>query len=257
MNTSYETHKERCPECAKLGKDRNGDNLGVYSDGHKYCYSCGYGEYADGMTSFVNRQQDSDVAKIQQREILTLPVDCDILYPERALTWIKKYELSKTDLLNNNVMWSESIQRLIFPVYGEDGWLLAWQGRSFHNQSMALAKIPKWFGKGDLKNTFNILGKGSKLVLTEDIVSAIKVAKAGFQAMPLYGCVVGRERFKRLYSLYKDTIDVVVWLDENKMPEAIREAKLGRTCGLHCSSVFSYRDPKDESVENIKSILGD
>lgn len=40
--TSKLIRKEQCPECAKLGRDTSQDNLGVFDDGHSYCFSCEY-----------------------------------------------------------------------------------------------------------------------------------------------------------------------------------------------------------------------
>src|SRR5258708_2257396 len=40
--TSKLHHREQCPECARLGRDTHEDNLGVYDDGHSYCFSCEY-----------------------------------------------------------------------------------------------------------------------------------------------------------------------------------------------------------------------
>jgi len=34
--------REQCPACAKHGRDNSQDNLAVYDDGHKYCFSCKY-----------------------------------------------------------------------------------------------------------------------------------------------------------------------------------------------------------------------
>ena len=39
------TKKEQCPACAKRGQDTGQDNLAVYDDGHKYCFSCQYYEH--------------------------------------------------------------------------------------------------------------------------------------------------------------------------------------------------------------------
>lgn len=36
--------REPCPECTSSGRDRSGDNLAIYDDGHKYCYACNYYE---------------------------------------------------------------------------------------------------------------------------------------------------------------------------------------------------------------------
>lgn len=37
---AYVTHSEPCPKCREKGLDRTGDNLKVYSNGGKYCFSC-------------------------------------------------------------------------------------------------------------------------------------------------------------------------------------------------------------------------
>lgn len=34
--------REQCPKCAESGRDTSCDNLGVYSDGHSWCFACGY-----------------------------------------------------------------------------------------------------------------------------------------------------------------------------------------------------------------------
>lgn len=242
-NESYLIRQERCPLCAAEGRDRTGNNLSIYSDGHSFCFG------GHGLVDVGNPFKKIKEEVVEQHSVV-LPVDCDVLYPQRCIDWISKYDLTKNDLYNHNVMWSESIQRLIFPIYDNDFVLIAWQGRYFGNEEKV-----KWFGRGDLKNTFNFIGKGGKLVLVEDVISAIKIGKAGFTSLPLYGCVVGRERFKRILSLYGYGFDVVVWLDENKRPEGVKEARLGTLYGLNCTTVFSIRDPKDESYESIKNYL--
>lgn len=249
---SYCIRHEGCPACAKLGKDNHKNNLAVFSDGHKFCFSCKFTVFPSGITKF--KQENSEEKQEDNKKISTLPIDCDIVYPQKALDWVGKYELTKTDMWNNNVLWSNVMQRLIFPIYS-DGSLIAWQGRSFHTQDQAVAKIPKWYGEGNLKDTFNILGKGTSLVLVEDIVSAIKVAKCGVMAMPLYGSFVGRERFKRLYTLFGNSVEVLVWLDYDKAKEGPKESKLGLLCGVPCSTIITKPDPKECSYEVIKEIL--
>jgi len=34
--------REQCPACASHGRDNSHDNLAIYDDGHKYCFSCKY-----------------------------------------------------------------------------------------------------------------------------------------------------------------------------------------------------------------------
>jgi hypothetical protein len=251
-NESYLVRKEQCPRCKEIGNDKSMDNLAVYSDGHTWCFSCGFGRTIDRVARWTQEQTYSDKEGMQGRTVF-LPGDCDTNYPTRALDWCRAYEILRTDLLNQNVLWSEQEQRLIFPVYG-DGFLIAYQGRDFSLNKEE--KRPKWFGRGNLKDTFNILGKGTTLVLTEDIVSAIKVAKCGVQAMPLYGSFVGVERFKRLYKLFGKTVDVFVWLDPDKRNESLAEYRRGCLMGLRCNVLFSDKDPKEHNYDEIKEFLG-
>ena len=39
---SFKIGQEPCPKCREMGNDNSGDNLVVYSDGHKYCFACQY-----------------------------------------------------------------------------------------------------------------------------------------------------------------------------------------------------------------------
>lgn len=243
--------QERCPACAKQGKDRGANNLAVYSDGHEYCFSCGHYVSGSGISRFKSRVSQEPITKHE----VVLPSDSDVCYPTRALEWVGHYDLTRNDLLNHNVLWSESYKRLIFPIYGDTG-LMAYQGRYFGPPAPEGKKpFPKWWGVGDLKNTFHILGKSScQLVLVEDIVSAIKLSKFTM-AMPLFGSHVGAVRFKRLYSLYKNTVEVSIYLDPDKRSESIVEARRGMLCGLRTRVIYSERDPKEESVEKLKELL--
>lgn len=46
-------HKERCPACTAHGGDWDGDNLARYSDGHGYCFACGYHEKGEARQGAV------------------------------------------------------------------------------------------------------------------------------------------------------------------------------------------------------------
>ena len=130
----------QCPKCAKLGNDTSKDNLAIYSDGHEYCFSCGY--YTSPNKIKVFKESYKEITKYT----VYLPEDSTTDYPHKALAWIEQYELTKNDLVAHNCVWSERKQRLIFPIYDSSG-LLAYQGRYFGEDKAA----PKWLGYGDLK----------------------------------------------------------------------------------------------------------
>lgn len=258
MLDSHVIKHEQCPQCRELGKDKSNDNLAIYSDGHSWCFSCGYLLTASGHARIKNKiaseRQGETTKEAEMLPTLFLPEDITTDYPQRALDWINQYDLSKNTLLSVNAVWSDSLQRLIFPIYDGNRSLIGWQGRDFILERTDKRRA-KWFGRGPLESIFNILGQGNRLALTEDVVSAIKLSLAGIMAIPLYGCVVGRKRFKRLYSLYGDTVEVLVWLDPDKQQESIKEARLGRLCGLNCRAILSDQDPKEHSYEEITKYL--
>lgn len=244
--TSFLIKQERCPKCADNGKDTSKDNLGVYSDGHKYCFACGYTELPDGITRFKNKSLD---IKQEQHKVF-LPSDVSIDYPKIALEWVEQYELDKNTLLKHNVMWSNNKKRLYFPVYGEEE-LLAYQGRYFGTDP----NKKKWWGKGDFKNIFHIIGQqGRSLVLVEDIVSAIKISRFT-QAMPLFGNHIGKERFKRLFKLLPRGLELIIWLDPDIRSHSLVQSKIGAIMGLNTRTVFSDGDPKEHTYEEIKNYL--
>lgn len=243
--------KERCPKCAELGKDRKGDNLVSYDDGHSYCFGCGYTLNGNTrkLSNFINN--NSQPAPIKHK--VFLPADCVFEYPDVVLDWVGQYELSMGTLLRNRVMWSPSKERLIFPIIGGEDNFIAYVGRNFN---LSDGK-PKWVAYGDLKNTFHIMGpfyEGIPLVLCEDIVSAIKLSKT-VRAMPIFGSHIGIERWKRLSKLMSRGSQCIIWLDPDMRTTAVSESALGSSIGLKIRTVLSDKDPKEHTYDEIKGIL--
>lgn len=243
-NESYLLHQTRCPKCTEEGHDKAGDNLGVYSDGHHYCFRCRYYRSGDGISRLIHRTKE-----VKKHEVI-LPYDASLDYPQIAIDWIGKYELNRNDLLANNTVWSESHSRLYFPIFGDDG-LLAFQGRYFGNSS----DQKKWWGKGDFKNIFALFGRQSRsLVLVEDIISAIKLARFT-QSMWLAGNHVGMDRWKRLFKIIPRGLRCDIWLDPDMDSQSIMQASLGRSCGINAGVIYADKDPKEIPFEMLKGIL--
>jgi len=241
---SYLVGMKQCPRCKQLGKDNSKDNLAVYSDGHEYCFPCGF--YRKG-------NKIKHLQSLPKKELeIVLPYDCNYEYPQVALNWIENYELSRNDLLTNRVMWSDWSKRLYFPVFDITG-LLAYQGRYFGADTTQ----PKWWGQGDLKNIQHYLltkVPDTSIILCEDIVSAIKIQKVGHNSMPLFGSHID---FKRLQRLAMRFSDVGVYLDPDKRKESLKFAQLGKQLGLNTWVIFSDKDPKEHSYTELINILGD
>ena len=151
MSESYVIKHQQCPKCQSNGKDKSHDNLAIFSDNHVYCFSCHYSTSG----SISKRLNPTKKKENVSEPTLLLPEDITTNYPQRALDWINQYELTENTLLLHDVVWSDSLQRLIFPIYSTDRAILGWQGRDFSLEKTPQTKRAKWFGRGQLEQIFN------------------------------------------------------------------------------------------------------
>ena len=231
-----------------MGHDKQGDNLAVYSNG-KWCFRCGYRESEDR----VQRHKRVLLSSSKDPPKVALPEDVTNELPQEAKDWLTQYEISKADIYKNNIVFSPTYNRLIFPIFGEDSSLIAWQGR-YIPIGVQVKTAPKWFSQGDLNTVFHIIGHGSDLILCEDIVSAIKLGNVT-RAMPIFGCSISVPRWKHLKLLGNS--NVKVWLDPDMRIKTVKECRKGQVVGVNASSIFSTRDPKEHSYTEIHKILVD
>lgn len=235
------THTQ-CPKCASLGNDRGHDNLAVYPDGSSYCFSCGF-------FTTTSRQYKFKEKTIDKTKTIRLPADVDGYIPEKARNFLGKFELTPNDCL---MLWSESKQRLIFPIFS-DKELLAWQGRYLGTEQQ-----PKWLSYGDLNSIYHFVGNkfSNTVVLTEDLLSAIKVGKAckTLDTMPIFGSHISAKRLLHLKQ-YCAKIEVYIWLDKDKQKESIKFTKLAQQLGLKAYSIITDKDPKEYNEQEINKWL--
>ena len=234
----------QCPKCKEKGNDRSHNNLAVYSDGSVYCFSCHYFVSGSGIERI--RAQEPRAS-----EAITLPYDAEPDLSEKAKDFLAKYGITSRDIQSNTLLWSEHWQRLIFPYFGDDG-LLGWQGRYLGDEQRA-----KWFSQGNLRELTHVIGNqhSCKFVLTEDVISAIKVShNLQFCAVPLFGSHVDVGKILTLRKKY-GTIEVWCWLDFDKAKESMMYCKKLRDLGIQAQSVITELDPKCYSDSEILEIL--
>lgn len=235
----------QCPICAKHGRDRNGDNLCLYSDGSMYCFSCHYWKAGNGLSRIKDTTVVDDTA-------IVLPSDADTVLPRVAREYLGRYGITRSDVTLNTVMWSDYWQRLIFPYFNDKG-IVAWQGRYLGTEKGKA----KWYSKGNLKEFQHFVGNkhSQTFVLTEDIISAIKVShNTQVCAVPLFGSHVSTKRLLQL-KRNRDTLLVYVWLDKDKQKESMQYAKVARDFGINCRSIITDLDPKEYSDPEIMELI--
>ena len=260
-----------CPKCREQGRDKHGDNMAVYSDGSSHCWSCGFFDLGN---SAIVRFLDKGSGIIPDPYTgVNLPEDSDTNYPQKALDWFYQYELTKQDIYNNGILWSDKESRLLFPYWYDDV-LLGWQGRYFGADSTK----KKWYSQGKLELVAHVLFNGrvsaginltapsiservghvmndaTRLVITEDVVSAIKVSKCGIHAMPIFGTNI-KSRWSQIRILnYQEAI---LWLDPDMYTKMIKECRVGVLNGIKTRCILSTKDPKEHSYEEIRYYLQD
>ncbi len=245
------THFEGCPRCIAAGRDRHGDNLGVYVDGSAHCFSCSFHRFP---RSFVRKVKHASENKA------VLPDDFAREIPAAGWRWLLQFGLPYTYWLPFTG-YSETHNRLIFTVGRPTRFSIGrYLGNDEGARTRADSTFRKWRVWGDRSSYVEVLGeeKGSALgreapvVLVEDVISAHKVAQVA-TAIPLFGVKISDQVIKLLIALKRP---VVLWLDADQYTLlAPKINRLQTFLGAPVRFVKTPNDPKTYSLEKIKKYL--
>ncbi len=248
MDSEFLYHTN-CPSCGSK------DNLGIYTD-HKWCFGCGYWEgEKDVINNKLQQGNINNKKENNDNNILGFPNDFDYHIPVVGLNWLNQYALTQKEIHDNRFGWSESGKTLkdgtvmapllVFPVYDDSGILLMWQGRNFGEGGR------KYYTRG-AKDHIHLLGSVDPVVLVEDVISAVKVARVA-RSVPLWGSSANFELFVRLARL---TDDLIVWLDHDKAgKDAHRIVHRALQCIPKVRCIDTPLDPKVYNTDEIKDFL--
>lgn len=243
-------HHEGCPDCLSNGKDRDQNNLGVWDDGHKWCFSCGYHSIPKKDNNYVRQKLTTDAKEISGISV-NLPSDAGRDLALEAVIWIRKYDLTIEDVRLHNFLWSQSRRILVMPVYEKHTRKpLYWQGKHFNEEIAAKMKYQTFGAPGDhIEEVGN--REGETIVLVEDKLSAIKVARVN-TAMPLYGSNLNLKQAIMLAARYQQC---VIWLDRDKLSASIEMKDWLSVYFEHVKIVSTERDPKEYDEQNIQNAI--
>lgn len=207
-----------CPRCRKHGRDRSGDNLATYSDGGFYCWSCGYSK--KGMST-------------RPQEALEKPLEAFSRWrqglPAKHIENLVARGFKPSEW--KDFLYDYSWDRRIYPVYsGKE--LVFYEARSLDQQPKAIQKGQK---------PLHVLGSGKRLVMVEDVLSAIKVARFE-RALPLWGSSLIKDWIPYLIG---QKCPIIVWLDADKLKTAYNIANTLSLVGIETSVIHTDKDPKD------------
>lgn len=259
-------YNEACPRCRKDGHDKSGDNLAVYSDDSRYCWRCGY--FHNGSNSIAGFLDSRAKPVLNKYRTLNLPDDCIPSFPTDVLCWLDKYQLIQSDIIKAGALYSQNgritkkgrFSRLLcFPFWqylDNDMILLGYQARVFGEGKEKC----KWLSFGDVQSIVHVLNNGvghaliktTRLVLVEDIISAIKVSRLGISAMPLFGVNI-KSRIGQFRVL--NPLELIIFLDPDQHKHSITESNLLRLNGFKTHTVLSKKDPKEYTYDELKELL--
>jgi hypothetical protein len=241
MNSSNFVHHEPCPKCGSR------DNLGVWDDGHKWCFGCGF--YVPPPDSIINLKRR--ITMENNNKNADSIIDCSLYttkFPEKVLTWLKKYGISDIEIQHYGLMYNEATFSLVFPCRDDKGIFLTSE-RYFGPDP----NHPKYVTIGRKTKPFVFVNKNviESLIMVEDYVSAIKVGRFATCA-PLFGATIPANTLKWAVERFKK---VRIWLDMDKATQSLREASKASQFCQDVRSIITTLDPKEYTNTELVKIL--
>jgi Zn ribbon nucleic-acid-binding protein len=238
-------HHAPCPKC------HSRDNLGIYKDGHKYCFGCGY--HVPAQRSLENsrprkQEEGSNIAIFDRYR--SVPFDD---FPKEVKTWLKKYGLTQQEIQEYQFSYRPEQESLVIPVKWKGPILDVYQLRYFGDPSV---KKPKYLTFGKLGNTELVVfgdPKHDTGIFVEDVVSAIKVARH-YAAIPILGAHIPLGRLVDACKRFKSN---GIWMDSDKVAKASKtvlqaSAMFPKT---RVFRVYSKKDPKEHSDYGVEALV--
>lgn len=239
QHVKFEKH-ESCPACGSR------DNLGLWSDGHVYCFGCHYRRGPRSDLQAVKRKFEATPAT----GVALMPEDVSTYIPEVPYSWLMQW-LTNEEIIQHRIGWSASKEAIVFPVFDPSGNLLMWQSRYFGDNK----DYPKYLTKGNKGDILHVLGDfpSNRVTVVEDLISAIVVSRVD-NAMPLWGSSLNLGVLKRLASQYPR---LGIWLDSDKLEVALKAVGRAKLIFEDVQVFYTPEDPKYHSVEQVEKILGE
>lgn len=167
------------------------------------------------------------------------------LWPSEARVWLYKAGFSNDRIRDLGFYWTPRMRRVVMPVF-DGGRLVYWQARGFDPER------PKYINPKVDKPLYKC-GSGPLLVITEDMLSAAKVASVT-EAWSILGTSADDDKLNEIMRTGKP---VRVWLDPDGAGARGRRKLVPRlrALGVDAKGVTTDKDPKLYPQEEIARVL--
>lgn len=240
--------KERYRHCgegyaAVLSRDVKGYSM--------HCFRCGEHEFhGKGLYTLDELKHHQELRERAHDPPKDLPRDFTPVIPTHHATWLFKAGISTEQYTRCGIGWSEYHSRIILPIYDGDR-LVYWQGRA-----VLAGQLPKYINPPGCKQGvlyhFGDHRDRSRLIVTEDILSCIRVGKH-LPSVSILGTSTSDEQ-----AGYLCQFDLVeYWLDPDEAGIAGSKKGASKMALATKSNILtSHKDPKNLSDRVLRSILG-
>lgn len=254
----------QCPKCHYHGKDKGKNNLGNWSDGSQYCFSCGYRKTPAMSLNYLKDKMKKfqPYTNKDKATTISLPQETTLTdsLPSEARAWLASKHIDPETRKAANLKFNTSENRLVFPVYNDKNELVFTNSRYFGNDP----KQPKYINKGDNSKDFPIFGddNGVCVFIVEDYVSAMRIGSTPIynlpdqfhSAVPIFGTFPRDEHIRKLSGSF---FSLIFFLDADKHRQSTHLKLKYAHLFEHTGTFLSHRDPKDYSPTTLANILND
>ena len=220
-----------------------------------YCFRCGKVGFEGHGYSNLARLAEIQALNSQAQEVQSheLPSDFTRDIPNQQASWLFKAGISVHRATSCGIGWSDTLQRIVIPVFDSTGDLRYWQARAvmagqtpkYTNPPVSKTDLLYWVHPPNEQE-----GK-RRVVVTEDILSAIRIGKHVTAAS-----ILGTKTSDSQAAQLSEYARVDYWLDPDDAGH--RGAQAGtRKLALvtDTGTLTSDVDPKNLSDREIRNVL--
>ncbi len=215
-----------------------------------YCFRCGEQEFIPHGPRSAAEILAARAATEELREARDIPERCQGLteegVPSEALLWTLRTGLTPEEATDvYGFKYDPKTRRVLIPL---DGGFIA---------RAVFKEQPKYIRSGSMDQEIweQRVDESNTVIITEDILSAIKVYRSGFSSIAILGTSVSTTAASRI-GYYEH---VICWTDGDKAGDAAWR-KLRKRMALYDTRLSRIRtddDPKNISITEINRLIGE
>lgn len=217
-----------------------------------YCFRCGFSSFLPHgiqcIAEIARRNKEYLSGAVNDWGI-NLPEDYTLDVPPQVATWYMQYGISAELAREYKIGYTNDLNRIVLPVFSIDGSNLdALQMRAIHSQMR-----PKYLNPIGPKISGALFWAGkrnSTVVMTEDILSAIKVGR-WYYAVSILGTNLTDSRITSFVN--NGITEVIIWLDGDQAGIKGRLQAMTKLSmrGIRCRYITTELDPKEYTKKDI------